>query len=316
MACGMGREDRSTHKRPYRAAETLSTAQLAQAIGVSESSVKRWVDDGALAAVRTVGGHRRIPRAEAVRFVRATRAAVVQPAALGLTGTPDTLAVPLDRLQARAAAGAPGDLRAMLDGFYLQGRSVAAIVDGPLRTTMHGLGDRWQHEPDGILVEHRATELCVQWLMQLRGLLPIAADAPVAVGGTPPGDPYVLPTLAVAAALEAKGVRAVNLGPDTPFETLLLAARRERAVLVWLSVSTEPAREAVATALPSFAADVARLRARLILGGRALEQQPFPAPPDVLVAGTVAEAAAFARGLRASAGAPPRSQRRRARRSS
>ena len=46
----------------------LSPREVAVALGVSESSVKRWVDLGELAALRTAGGHRRITRAEAVRF--------------------------------------------------------------------------------------------------------------------------------------------------------------------------------------------------------------------------------------------------------
>jgi MerR family transcriptional regulator, light-induced transcriptional regulator len=48
----------------------LSPKALAAAIGVSESSLKRWADEGRLAAERTAGGHRRIAVAEAVRFVR------------------------------------------------------------------------------------------------------------------------------------------------------------------------------------------------------------------------------------------------------
>jgi len=37
----------------------LSPRELAEALGVSESSLKRWVDAGKIAASRTEGGHRR-----------------------------------------------------------------------------------------------------------------------------------------------------------------------------------------------------------------------------------------------------------------
>jgi len=111
------------------------------------------------------------------------------------------------------------------------GQSVAAIVDGPLRKAMERIGERWRQEADGILAEHRATDLCIQWLNQLRALLVVDDEAPVAVGGAAPGDPYVLPSLAVATALEAEGIRAVNLGPDTPLDTLVLASRQECAAI-------------------------------------------------------------------------------------
>src|SRR4051794_32611945 len=51
-------------------ATLLKTRQVAQALGVSVSTVKRWVDLGELNATRTVGKHRLIPVLEALRFAR------------------------------------------------------------------------------------------------------------------------------------------------------------------------------------------------------------------------------------------------------
>ena len=39
----------------------LSPRELAEAVGVSESSLKRWADRGRVHVHRTEGGHRRIP---------------------------------------------------------------------------------------------------------------------------------------------------------------------------------------------------------------------------------------------------------------
>ena len=308
-------------KRPERSPESiraagqLSTRDLAHALGVSESSVKRWADGGVLRVVRTVGGHRRIPLAEAVRFVRESRATLVQPAALGLARASATARgtgadADHDQLAAWLAAGSAAEARGFLNALYLRGRSVAAIVDRPLRAAMQRVGERWLHEPDGILVEHRATDICIQWLSQLRAVLAPGDDAPVALGGAPAGDPYVLPTLAVAAALEAEGLRAINLGPETPIPTLLLALERERPAIVWVSASTEPARDALVHGLEPLAAAARARGARLILGGRALEATPLDVPADVHVARSMGEVAAFAQGLRAgrAGGASRRSQ--------
>ena len=53
--------------------EHLKTQTVAEALGLSVSTIKRWVDSGSIGAVRTVGGHRLIPRSEAIRMGRDVR---------------------------------------------------------------------------------------------------------------------------------------------------------------------------------------------------------------------------------------------------
>ena len=44
--------------------------QLAELLGVSPDTVRRWCDEGRLATVRTEGGHRLVEGVELARFVR------------------------------------------------------------------------------------------------------------------------------------------------------------------------------------------------------------------------------------------------------
>lgn len=212
----------------------LSPKDLAAALGLSESSLKRWVDAGKIAAMRTEGGHRRIALAEAVRFIRETGSEVVRPEMLDMPEVsragPEGL---LHYLQRGDVLGSRG----WLLGRYLAGASVEELCDGPVREAMHALGELWRHDESGIFVEHRATDICLQALAQLRNTFMPLADAPVALGATPEDDPYLLPSFMAAIVMASCGLRAVNLGPDTPVTAMAAAALEHQPRLVWVSVS-------------------------------------------------------------------------------
>jgi excisionase family DNA binding protein len=318
--------------------QVLSPKELARAIGVSESSLKRWADDGLIRATRTGGGHRRIPIAEAIRFLRETEATLVHPEILGL---PDVESVSgelparedeADRLHTYLRGGHAREARGLILSMYLEGRSVAEICDGPIRLALQRIGELWRHGPEGIFIEHRATEVCAQAINQLRATLqpgpsavsargrgtascdsstaapdaeaaggtePGAEDgAPVATGGAPAGDPYLLPSLMAAASLEAEGFRAVNLGPNSPPEALLLAARHHRADLVWLSASAEDLRAAdLAGQIDALLTGLAEIGLSLIIGGSALQRIQPPSSPSLHIGHSMAELVAFAKGV-------------------
>ena len=280
----------------------LSPNDLARAIGVSESSLKRWVDRGEIQAVRTLGGHRRIPLQEAIRFIRRSRHPVVNPAVLGMeeaAGHAGWVEGSGWRVLAEALkAGDHGPARGMLLAAYLAGTPVARIVDDLIHPAMEELGGLWEHSSAGIMVEHLATDSCIQTVNQIRSLIRTPEGAPVAVGGGAPGDPYVLGSLTAAATLADEGFLAVNLGPDTPLDVLAAAAREYGAALVWLSLSSQGRTRPGGSDLAAFAHAVVESGVKVALGGRALPALPTPLPPGAFVGRSMSELAAFAAGLR------------------
>lgn len=284
----------------------LSPRDLAQAIGVSESSVKRWVDDGLIRATRTAGGHRRIPVREAVRFVRESEAVLLRPEVLGLeelrgveaggAGGED------ERLYELLRAGAAPEAVGLLVSLYLDGWTVAGVLDGPVRSAMARLGELWRHDEAGIFLEHRAVTVVHRALARLRELLPEVPDgAPRAVGCAPSGDPYLLPSLGAAMVLEAEGVAATNLGPETPVATLETAVRELRPRLVWLSASAPAAPEGLGRELRGLLerlhGDGAPEPPLLVLGGRRAGEVPLPPHPRLHRGETMAELAALGKGI-------------------
>lgn len=282
----------------------LSPQELGQAIGVSKSSLTRWVDDGVIQAPKTAGGHRRIPITEAVRFIRESGLPVVKPSNLGFNelNFEQPLSYEASQAYEEIRAGLrEGDglrvRRAMLTAL-LCGESVPKLFDGPLVHAMAEIGELWHHDEMGIVTEHRATDICIQALNQLRSLFPPPEDrAPVAVGGALEGDPYLLPSLMVATTLAFQGWHEMNLGPQTPASAIAMAAGQSQAELVYLSVSVELPQGRLAREIKTLIRDIPS-RSRLLIGGRFSHLVNLSVPEDrVQMVSSMAELAAFARGL-------------------
>ena len=285
----------------------LTPRDLAAAIGVSESSLKRWTDEGLLAASRTAGGHRRIARSEAIRFIRDARVPIVRPELLGFEGV---------HAIAPTGGGAPGEAlselflrddqaaaRSLLLSSYLGGTGLAAACDGLVAAALERLGDLWKHDVGGILIEHRAVDTCFQTLSMIRATIPAPAPgAPVALGGAIGGDPYVLPTLCAAMVLAETGFRDVNLGPDVPLPVLARAIEQYRPDLVWrtLSATTTAAAETTRREIGVIEEQLKPTGSHLVVGGLGSSGLSGASRERVHVLGSMSELAGFARGLLAS----------------
>lgn len=286
---------------------TVSPKELALAVGISESTIKRWVDDGAIQATRTRGRHRRIALADAVQFIRQSGTPIVHPEFLGLADLvatrPDEPARrPLEEaLQDALVNGRASEARGTVLSLYLEGRSPAQVWDTAISKAMTYVGTLWQHATSGIYVEHRATDICMQALYVLRNILPPPkADSPAAVGAGPSGDPYALPSLMAATSAAAAGFRDINLGPETPVDVLAQAAVEFRARLVWLAVSVDRPLETLDEETDRLSEALVACGAQLVVGGRAIPKGFVLRRANSRVARTMSELEAFAQGLVAS----------------
>lgn len=253
----------------------LSPKQVARAIGVSEASLKRWCDKGKIPTVRTAGGHRRLPLAAVLDFIRSTGHPLVRPEILGLpsnTGRGSSVLVRA-RTLVRDALERGDDETLRRSGFdlYLAGHSVLTLCDCVLAPAFHELGERWQHRVIEIYQERRACEIVLRFLHELRALIPApAANAPKAVVSACEGDPYSLPATMVDLVLYESGWRSAFYGSDNPFPTLQAALRDARPRLFCLSVSVPPASEAFFSGYDAFYREAQQLGVAVTIGGRAL----------------------------------------------
>jgi len=252
---------------------TLSPREFALSIGVSESSVKRWIDAGRVPARITTGGHRRIDLVSALRFIRESRSQLIQPELLGF---PDLCEGELGDHAALAAriyehlhAGRGQELSDLVIGALVT-RSIqpAELFDGPIRIAMQRIGELWTGGEEGIFIEHRASQLLLGLLDQLDGLYTPPSEDLIAVGGSIGGDPSSLPTRMAATILATEGIYPVNLGSNTPAMAFLDAAEQTGAQLVWISVSYVEDLERQSAELDELIDELARRGLYCILGGR------------------------------------------------
>ncbi|MGB9623410.1 MAG: B12-binding domain-containing protein [Phycisphaerae bacterium] len=283
--------------------DLLTPKQVARSIGVSEASLKRWCDKGVVPSVRTAGGHRRIPIAGVVQFLRETGYPIVEPEVLGLPPATGRGGETIERARRHMrSALEDGDeqrtARLVFD-LYLAGHTACDICDRVLAPAFHDIGARWQHGEIEVYEERRGCEVCMRSLYQLRRVLPpVPASALRAIGATPEGDPYAIPTLMAEIVLREAGWRAESYGCGHPFSTLCAAVRTVRPQLFWLSVST-------IGSVPEFLGGYAKLYDTAVecgvpvaVGGRALTEEIRRAMQYAAHGDTLRHLIAFARTLK------------------
>lgn len=257
---------------------SLTPKQVAQAIGVSEASLKRWCDKGLLKAVRTAGGHRRLAIEDVLEFLRSTGRRPVTAELLQLPVVRAATNVTIEESVQHFCQGLiDGDedlAQRIVFDLYLAKTSVCDIGDRLIGEAMRQMGERWSHHELEPYQERRACEICGRIIAQLRSVLPVLPEsAPLAIGGTLSGDAYRLPTALVELALREAGWRAESLGTGLPPETLIAAMDMLQPKLFWLSVSSIESTADFLEKYKLIFEHAQQINVPLVVGGRALDAE-------------------------------------------
>lgn len=262
--------------------QLLSPRQVARAIGASESSLKRWCDQGVLAVVRTAGGHRRILTSEVLRFVRQSGHSLAQPEILNLP--------PADSRHLRSSANAACRLvdallaeneslcRAIVRDLYLDGCGVGRILDEVVAKAFHEIGRLWECQQLEIYQERMACRLAARLLHELRTLVSHGGDSlesdirPLAMGVTLEGDHYDLPVAMCELVLRSAGWNALLLGSSIPVDSVIKAVTARRPGLFWISVSFVHTEQLLIEGMNQIAETCAGTGTTLVIGGRVLTE--------------------------------------------
>jgi excisionase family DNA binding protein len=213
----------------------VSPGQLSRALGLGESTVKRWIDQGRIPADKTPGGHRRIRLSDALHLLRSGGIPGTDPAALGFAGKDDSS---LESLAAVLCSDVPERAVKLLEGLYASGLGAGELADQWIAPAMHHVGCGWETGHLPITGEHRAMSVMLRALHGLLRAQPApAATAPRAFVAGLARDPYLLAPLCAQLVLGEARFQTTNFGPDTPPAGLLAAVREQRPALVAVSFS-------------------------------------------------------------------------------
>ncbi|MEO6811002.1 MAG: helix-turn-helix domain-containing protein [Isosphaeraceae bacterium] len=287
---------------PDAETQYVSTAQVAEALGVGITSVKRWVDQGILPAHKTPGGHRKILVSDVVRVVRDGDFPRLDLARLGLPSavgeSPDLKSLSAAMLAA-LKRGEAAPLKSMLQEALRSGLAVETLADAVIAPAMRRLGHEWAEGQVDVWHEHRGTQLCAAALYEIRATLKGSADRskPLAIGGGPEGDPYLLANLLVEMALMSLGWRVVNLGPNTPLPSFRLALTQIRPRLLWLSASHLVNQASFLEQYLLMYQEASRMGIAVAIGGQALTEELRARMPYTFFGDGLTHLVAFARSL-------------------
>ncbi|MFO0890730.1 MAG: excisionase family DNA-binding protein [Isosphaeraceae bacterium] len=265
-------------EKPFMAAEDyLKTQTVAEALGLSVSTVKRWVDSGMIHAIRTAGKHRLIPRSEAVRVAREMGLDVRGITRLGGVSGGELCSIEeatCDRLYQLLRDGHVQQAKLFIHSVYASGPGAVVLTDQLIRPVMARIGHGWMVGSLDIYQEHQASHVVAAAITEIleRVSKERVITGPLALGAVTEGDPYVLSSLLSELVLRELGWEVRNLGVNLPLRSLANATLQYRPKLAVLSINYLRDQDRFLREYSAFYETATAVNTAVIVGGQALDE--------------------------------------------
>jgi excisionase family DNA binding protein len=232
----------------------VTAGEAARRLGVAPITIQRWVDDGSMRAVRTAGGHRRIPVMEIRKRLAASRPAADR-----------------QRLTERLDVQLSGDAAAaarLLRRARTRGGSWVQVADEAAQVIVE-LGDLWQAGDCSVFEEHMATEALRRAAAACAADLPLPPGARRALLTTAPGERHTLGLSLAELVLAERGWHGVWVGEGPPATEIaaMVAGLAPDLCIVAAPFDMQP--KALRTLQRSLVRAVSATGGQLVLAGQA-----------------------------------------------
>lgn len=222
---------------------TFSSKQVAEFLGVNESSVKRWADNGMLGCYKTPGGHRKFKKNDIMLFsskysyelknnILLSRESVhIQEKTLDFEKIKNVLLLKLLK-------GSDDEILDYLFSLHLTGLGVTDLYDNVIGGTMKSIGEMWKKKELSIEQEHISTSKITKALIRFHGKLePKLKNGLTAFCGCPEKEFHELPLLSVNNVLQYNGWNTIYAGVNLPVKSFISGIKMYKPDLVCLSAT-------------------------------------------------------------------------------
>jgi excisionase family DNA binding protein len=227
----------------------LSTQEVAGLINVTETTVKRWADEGKIPCHKTLGGHRKFMLKDIVQFAEQNvypLSGNVRPRLQKRQAQSLELAVQTRDYPKLAQLFYDEAVRADRQNIYelllhlcKHHISLPTLADQVIKPAMALIGDQWHAGAVDINQEHLASNAVLEALVHLNpDLHRKPSHGRAAVCACAEGDYHELGLRILAYALETEGWKVHYLGANTPFKTLRSFMKSSRPEVLCLSASS------------------------------------------------------------------------------
>lgn len=262
---------------------SLPTREVSALLGVTETTIKRWADDGKIPCVRTPGGHRKFFLSDVVAFAEShgLRLAGVQP--------PPMTSQQLEQLQIGVALRAYSRIAGVVKEEALQGDrkglvelllylfkhhyTLPLVADEILRPAFREIGELWAAGKLKVNQEHAASAALEDALvLSMASLHRKPTRETLALCVCPAHELHEIGLRCLASSLEVEGWKVRYIGSNTPLEDIAVQLRTTRPALVCISVTTVRKRHLLLRELEHLRKATHAINGTLIVGGRAVNQ--------------------------------------------
>ena len=274
----------------------LSTAEVARLLQVTETTVKRWTEDGSLTCRKTPGGHRKFEIQQLLEFSRRNN--------LELAGTlefseknDETQKVEMAVLSKdyralmkfyieKALSPSQSDLHRFFSYLYQHHFSLPEIFDHVIKQGMDEIGNEWEKGTLAVHDEHHASYETLDAISKLQlEIAPKTKKDALAICACLDDELHDLGLRCVANLLESEGWNVHYLGARTPHTQLPDTIKRLKPTLVCISSTTSENRIVLHSRIDSVIRAAHREKAKVIIGGRTFSQkEKYPVRCDAVCA--------------------------------
>ena len=223
----------------------ISTREVANMLSVTETTIKRWTNSGMLKCLKTLGGHRKYLLSDVESFAKENNISITGVTAplrkdqleqLGFAVYSKNMAKAADVIMEEALQG---DREGVSESFmYLVKNRIklADIVDDIIKPAMEKIGYLWETKKLEVDQEHLATDTIKTALSRLTVYLPRQKEKQIKILlACPEGETHDLGLQALAYELELSGYKIHYLGANTPFRSIVNAAKAENPDYIFIS---------------------------------------------------------------------------------